>query len=223
VTQHAPALHPAMCQLGASPHAPLRVRRLAHGTGVAKALLVKSFVACSFVCLAVAGCSSEVVGTGGSSSSGGRGGNQDPLGTSGTAEAEVPEEVKALFAAPESSSVTPNSIFGVWANDEGTGYQVRLTLTTSEITVAQRCSYDGRIAWVTSKIRANESNITVLETKSMRLEGSCNTNLEVEVAEWRVCDSTGYDYDCFKVEGTALTGLTSSFSTQYTRWVKLSD
>jgi predicted small secreted protein len=179
-------------------------------------------------CLLVSGCSSTVVGTGGDSSSGRipTTGNEGPSGDTAT---EIPEEIAALFAAPDSTSVTPNSIFGVWANDASSGYETRFALTKTEMTVAKRCSSDGRIAYVTSKVRATESNITVLESNSTQLTptssySSCSFTLELEVAEWRGCDDTGYDYNCFKVQGTTLTGIdASSFSTPLMTWVKLWD
>ena len=78
---------------------------------------------------------------------------------------------------------------------------------------------------VTVQVRANDTSITILESKSAETDYSarCYMSVSLDVAEWRACDDTGYDSGCFKVDGTKLTGLATSFSTPYTTWIKLSD
>jgi hypothetical protein len=187
------------------------------------------FALATFACLTV-GCAADVVGTGDvrrvdpartngggdDESSGSGAGSADGTGTSGGS--GVPAEVEALFAPPEDDTVTPDSIFGVWAS-VSTITEDRLKITQNSVTLARRCTTDGRIAHVAAKIRANAGTITVLESKSANLTGACNSHLRLEVEEWQLCAS----YGCIWVEGTKMTGLVLPGTYSETSWIKLSD
>ena len=47
-------------------------------------------------------------------------------------------------------------------------------------------------------------------------------SVQLEVEEYRRC-TTPYDYECFRVEGTKLTGLVRPSSYSSEEWIKLSD
>ena len=193
----------------------------------------------TFACL-TAGCAADIVGTGdarridppssgegGGVSSGSGSGSATEPGEPGTASG-APAEIEALFAPPEDETVTPDSLFGVWASSSG-GVEDRLEVTKNSLTLAKKCTPDGRIAYVTAKIRINQGSITVLESKSAQLpylpsstKGTCSFSIQLEVEEYEECPDA-YAYDCFRVEGTKLTGLDlpSAYSTD--AWIKLSD
>ncbi len=183
--------------------------------------------------LAASACTSKVIGEGGGVPD--RGGDTDPStdsasetsggsGGGGGTSSSVPAEIEALFAPPADDTVTPGKLTGVWASDDN-GVQSRLAITKNSVTVAKRCSSDGRITHVTAQVRTNDTTITILESKSATPDqySTCYLSLTLDVSEWRACDDTGYDTGCFKIEGTKLTGLDTSFSSAYTTWIKLSD
>ncbi len=179
-----------------------------------------ALVAVLGLALLAPGCSSQVLGEG----AGPPNGPSAPEGEGNGTSSGVPAEVEALFAPPADDTVTAGKLTGVWANDES-GTQTRLAITKNSVTVAKRCSSDGRITHVTAQVRADDTTITILESKSAAPDqySPCYLTITLEVAEWRACDDTGYDGDCFKIEGTKLTGLHTSFSSAYTTWIKLSD
>lgn len=167
------------------------------------------------------GCSSEVIGEG---DDGAPSEPSTPAGEGNGTSSGVPAEIEALFAPPADDTVTAGKLAGVWGSD-GSGTQSRLAITKNSVTVAKRCSSDGRMTHVTAQVRTNDTTITILESKSAQPDqySPCYLTLTLDVSEWRACDDSGYDNDCFKVEGTKLTGLQTSFSTAYTTWIKLSD
>ena len=200
-----------------------------------------TFCLVTFAALTAA-CSSDVLGTGdpggvdqGSNPGGANAGDVSGTGA-GSAEdttgsgAGTPAEVAALFAPPESDSVTPGSIFGIWATANGASSEDRLQITKSTLTLARKCALDGRIAYVRAKIRVSDTSITVLESKSTRMAppnpstGSCIFELRLDVEELRRCDPNDpyASYDCFDVEGTTLTGLALPLAPS-AEWIKLSD
>lgn len=196
----------------------------------------------TLACLTAA-CTSNVLGTGdgrqidpsrgangGDPSGSGSGSDDGSNGPSGTASG-APADIEALFAPPETETVTPGSVFGLWASSDP-GTEDRLRMTKSDVTVARKCSIDGRIAYVTAKVRVNGERITVLESKSTSLPpvpnaatGTCGFTVKLDVEEWRICDpSNDYDYDCIRIEGTKLTGLVLPARYSSTdEWIKLSD
>ena len=190
---------------------------------------LKVFALAAFACV-TAGCAADIVGTGdgrradppntnvGRTGEGSGTGSADGTGTSVGTGSGVPAEIEALFEPPEDDTVTPDSIFGVWAS-VSTSTEDRLKFTQNSVTLARRCTTDGRIAHVTAKIRANAGTITVLESKSALLTGTCSSNLRLDVEEWRLCAS----YACIWVEGTKMTGLTLPGEYSEASWIKLSD
>ena len=199
-------------------------------------LRLLSIVTCTVLAGLMAGCAADVVGTGDVrriDSPNGPG--PGDTGGSGTGELgggpEVPAEIEALFAAPEDDTVTPDSILGVWASTGSSYANDRLAITKNSLTLARRCDADGRIAYVTVKIRTSSTRITVLESKSATLGSTpsspygstCTFSVRLDTAEWRLCDSSGYDYDCLDVDGTKMTGVPLSGVSSLDEWVKLSD
>jgi len=180
-----------------------------------------ALVAVLGLALLAPGCSSQVIGEG---DDGAPSEPSTPAGEGNGTSSGVPAEIEALFAPPADDTVTAGKLTGVWASD-GSGTQTRLAIAKNSVTVAKRCSSDGRITHVTAQVRADDTTITVLESKSAAPDRytPCPLTLTLDVAEWRACDDTGYDNDCFKIEGTKLTGLQTSFSPFYTTWIKLSD
>jgi len=193
-----------------------------------------SLVSCTLVTSVLTGCAADVVGTGDarrldppteSDESAGNG----PGGRTGAP--EVPAEIEALFEAPDDDTVTPDSILGVWASTGSSYANDRLAITKNSLTLARRCDADGRIAYVTVKIRTSSTRITVLESKSATLGSTpsspygstCTFSVRLDTAEWRLCDSSGYDYDCLDVDGTKMTGVPLSGVSSLDEWVKLSD
>ena len=195
-----------------------------------------SLATCTLFAGILTGCTADVVGTGdvrqldsptgpGTGETAGSGTGE--LGAKG----EVPAEVEALFAAPEDDTVTPDSIVGVWASTSSSYGDQRLAITKSSLTLARRCDADGRIAYVTVKIRTSSTRITLLESKSATLGATpsspygstCSFSVRLDIAEWRLCDASGYDYDCIEVEGTKMTGVPLSGVYALDEWVKLSD
>ena len=186
----------------------------------------------TFGCLTT-GCTADVVGTGDvrRTEPGTNGGNTGASSGSGFGTADgtgsasdVPAEVEALFAPPEDDTVTPDSIFGVWASSASGSTEARLKLTKNSVTLARKCTYDNRIAYVTAKIRLNTGSITILEGKSAQLTGTCSSQLRVDVEEWRMCSSDSYDnYSCLRVDGTRLDGFVMPGDYSSSTWIKLSD
>lgn len=153
-----------------------------------------------------------------------------PAGTGGPAGRGDPMDVAALFAPPTSDVVTPGSIFGVWASSLGTTSEFRMKVTPESVTLAARCKADGVIAYVTARARASEARITVLESKTERLnrettpKTSCSFVLSLEVGEWVTCNGDAADA-CWLIEANKLRGLETVFWRNGTpdTWLKLAD
>lgn len=191
------------------------------------------------------GCSFDLVGTGSEpipDPKGGANQNQNPTtnpknpsgsGTAGVAAqptaSGAPVEIEALFAPPLTDIVTPDTLFGVWAGNVNETEEERIKFGATDITLAKKCKADGRIAYVSVKVRATDSKITILESKKATLDytskSACYIAIELVVGEWSNCNVSN-DYDCFTIYGTQLKGLSSKMSAagiDSRSWLKLSD
>lgn len=153
-------------------------------------------------------CTSTVTGTGSSSS----GGSGSPSSSEGTAtgggtntktpSGETPSdtsEYEALFGPPESTSLTENSIGGLWAGQTSSN-DLRLKFTASSITIAMKC----RTSTIGTKIAAQVSGtaIRIVESQQIGAEyDSCS--IKVRPLSIPKCESST-TYDCFIVDGSTL-------------------
>jgi len=188
--------------------------------------------------LLLVACSGTAVGTGGTggagdtSTGGGSSGSSTSSdttsgGTSDPAASAV--DFDKLFGAPSSTSLTPDSIAGLWAGTVGDS-DVRLKVTATSLTVALRCSSSSRAVGVEVAARIGAEGIRILESKVSPNDGSqpyCRIDVKPVVIP--VCTAGTYAYECAGVKGTTLkigpalfTTASSSYRTE-SEYTKLSD
>jgi hypothetical protein len=148
------------------------------------------------------GCASVVEGTGDVP---GNGGSGNPSTTPPSQNAAPEETLDDLFGAPKTGTLTPDSLYGVWAGTAN-GADVRVKLTPTSITVAKRCFEDvpasgGRVA-----ARVGTELIQVIESKTdTHLDTSHRSycNVEFRPVVVSAC-SGGVASGCFIMKGTHL-------------------
>ena len=182
----------------------------------------------SFVLLSA--CTSTVIGEG--TSSGGTGNPDDSSGTTagGGSSFSQPKdpsgssEYDALFGAPETTTLTENSLGGLWAGEYGSN-DMRLRITASSLTLAIRCTSEpGKPTFGTEiALQASSTSFRILESKDVSSPmGYCS--LQARPLTLTRCE-TDYDSSCFYLSGTTLTfnASSSSFTGSTSDFVKLSD
>lgn len=118
-------------------------------------------------------------------------------------------EWDAYFGAPQGTA-TPDEVMGRWAmvlEDGDFQFDIRLQLAPSEFTVAQRCTYKGKVGptvGATVAARISDKEITTLESKKSEavFEG-VTCRVAPAPSTFSRCD--GESVNCFKVEKTKLT------------------
>lgn len=169
------------------------------------------------VAASVAACSGTAVGTGstggtgdpGISSNGGSTSSDTTSGGKSDPPASTTADFDKLFGAPESSSLTPDSLTGVWAGTVGST-DLRLKVTATSITIALRCSSSSRAVGLVVVAKVGAEGIRLLESKATPYDGSqpyCD--VEVKPVAFSTCTAETYPYAdayaCVGVKGTTLT------------------
>lgn len=160
-------------------------------------------------------CTSTVTGNGGSSG-GGTGGTDTSAGSGGTSPGSSSSsdsndqgpgpgaetaEYEALFGAPESTSLTEDSVTGLWA---GSTYydDLRLRFGPSSVVIAMKCSSASKTVGAKIVAQVTATSLRILESRQVGNEyESCS--IKVRPQTIRRCDSY-YDSGCFWIEGATL-------------------
>lgn len=187
---------------------PTAALRIARSRGTASPVRASSVLAPLFVATFLFGCTSTVTGTGSSSSSGSSGSSQPTesasgSGTSTGSNGSTPpdtNEWEALFGPPETSTVTENTIGGLWAGQ--TSYDdLRLKFTGTSVTIAIKC----RTGAIGTKVAAQVSgaSIRIVESQQIGAEyDSCSIKVRPQTIP--KCENEYDSYNCFLVKGTTL-------------------
>jgi hypothetical protein len=140
-------------------------------------------------------------------------------GSSGSSSSNAPghsPEGDALFQAP-SGGVTPGTIFGLWGGtiEEGSvTFDSRMKLTATSITLATRCTLTSSgavsgIVSVTAAARVTDDSVVILETKNDAADdGVVRCRVTAAPREMKRCrddQPSGFEQNCFTVEGTTFT------------------
>jgi hypothetical protein len=177
-----------------------------------------SFAALVLAALSSSACSGTTIGTGGDGGAGA--GSQTPAGSGGSSSpgvsggstttdpgASLPSEYDSLFGAPSSTTVSANSIGGLWAGTmSNTSDDIRLVIKPSSITMAVRCnSGHGGVGQVTTigmtvKAVVSATSIRLLESKTIGGPASCEIIVHPQTLP-RCAAST---VECFDVVDTTL-------------------
>ncbi|MBS2020557.1 MAG: hypothetical protein JST00_47315 [Deltaproteobacteria bacterium] len=161
--------------------------------------------------LLVTGCSGIATGTGGSED-GGLGGDDrrstvdtnQPTDGSGSNSGGSSETLDGMFRASPTSSVTQDSVYGLWAGSAN-GADVRIRLTPTSLTVAKRCWADDRASGGEVSARVTPSAIQVLESKSdIHANSVTRSYCNVDIKPISIPECTSSDSGCFTVKGTTL-------------------
>lgn len=141
------------------------------------------------------GCSSSATGTGTPDA----GPTPGPGSTSGTP--PVAPSYDALFAAPTTPALTPDSLNGVWAGSGVYAGDLRLKISASSIVIALSCSSQPAVG-LELAARITSSGISLLESKNVSVGGCRISAAPLDIPRCIVgsADSSG----CYEVKGTVL-------------------
>lgn len=162
--------------------------------------------------LLLIGCSGIATGTGENGDGGGVGDNgpktgfdpTEPTDGTGPGSGGSPETLDGMFRASASTSVTPDSIYGLWAGSSN-GADVRVRLTPTSVKIAKRCWTDDRASGGEVSARVSSSSIQVLESKSdIHANSVTRSYCNVDIKPISIPACTGGDSSCFSLKGTTL-------------------
>ncbi|AKV01853.1 hypothetical protein AKJ09_08516 [Labilithrix luteola] len=146
-------------------------------------------------------CTTSVTGTGtriDTTADGGPPPSSDSNGT--TTDDSQPSEYDALFGPPEVSSLTDDSLFGLWAGAT-LHSEVRVAFARDTIVIAQKCGSAPAVGLsVAATVTANA--IKLLESKSLKNEWE-PCSLKVSPIQIPACAAIG-DIGCFTLTGSVL-------------------
>jgi hypothetical protein len=131
-------------------------------------------------------------------------------------------DYEALFGPPTSSSVTPDSINGLWAGSSSQFPDIRLKLSGTTLILAQHCS--SGTAGLSAAARISASEIAILESKNTNVDnapGPAGCGFDVRPVDIARCMATtataaesegiASDSGCFFLSGTKLNFYGGSF------------